>query len=401
MSLRKIAALLAAAGLAVGLIGSGVGAQFTGQVSATENIHVGTFGCIISSYSAGTISTDKTSLVYNAPDITSSAAGSDPLNFTVTSTGSIPVKLQVSQTTPPAPFASLLVAPVADVTLTQGQTHEYDAGMSWTELSNANLGTGIGIVYTINCVEANAAAGTVIFDNTPATLPGNLQSYGAQAYSFNEWGGGVTFAGTARKLSAATVTMSSWACQSGDWTVPFGTTGTCVTTPGATYNVPITFNVYNVNAGKVGSLITSVTQTFAIPYRPSSVAPATCSDGEAWKDAAGNCDHGIAYNAKFTFPAGTTLPDTAIFGVTYNTDTSGYAPIGLSPADALNIAANPGTASAVQASVGTWLPSDTMSYVAPRGASTMVGTSPVANMPTGAGDNFVGAMPAVQITAAN
>jgi hypothetical protein len=31
----------------------------------------------------------------------------------------------------------------------------------------------------------------------------------------------------------------------------------------------------------------------------------------------------------------------------------------------------------------------------------MVGTAPVMNMPTGAGDNFVGQEPAVQITATN
>jgi hypothetical protein len=48
-------------------------------------------------------------------------------------------------------------------------------------------------------------------------------------------------------------------------------TGTCVTTPGDTYNVPITFNVYNVGTGNVvGTQIVSVTQTFAIPYRPSA-----------------------------------------------------------------------------------------------------------------------------------
>ncbi|MGO9178290.1 MAG: hypothetical protein ACLQBX_10775 [Candidatus Limnocylindrales bacterium] len=155
MSLRKVAALLAAFGLMVGLIGigSGVGAQFTASLSATENIHVGSFGCIISGSSAGTISGDQTSVVYNAPDILSSAAGSAPFTFTVKSTGSIPVKLQVSETTPPSPFTSILAAPVADVVLTQNQTHDYDAGLQWTELGMGNLGTGVGIVYTINCVE--------------------------------------------------------------------------------------------------------------------------------------------------------------------------------------------------------------------------------------------------------
>jgi predicted ribosomally synthesized peptide with SipW-like signal peptide len=67
MSLRKIAVLLAAGGLAVGLIGGGVGAQFTDQVQAIQNINVGTFSCIISDGGGGTISADQKSVVYNPP----------------------------------------------------------------------------------------------------------------------------------------------------------------------------------------------------------------------------------------------------------------------------------------------------------------------------------------------
>ena len=48
MSLRKVAALLAAFGLMVGLIANGVGANFTDQVQAIQNINVGTFSCVIS-----------------------------------------------------------------------------------------------------------------------------------------------------------------------------------------------------------------------------------------------------------------------------------------------------------------------------------------------------------------
>jgi hypothetical protein len=183
MSLRKLAGLLAAFGLTVGLIGGGVGAVFEDQVTATENIHVGSFGCIISATTAGAISVDQKSLVYNAADITSSAAGSAPFTFTVKSTGSIPVTLQVTQTTPPTPFTSILAAP-ADVNLSQDGTHDYVAGLQWTELGRANLGTGIGIVYTINCVEVAAAppelpANTYVFnstnaDNEAGTTPGHL-----------------------------------------------------------------------------------------------------------------------------------------------------------------------------------------------------------------------------------
>jgi hypothetical protein len=159
MSLRKVAGLLAGFGLVAGLIGSGVGAVFTDQVTAQENINVGTFGCIISQTTAGTISGDQHSVVYNAPDITSSAPGSAPFTFTVKSTGSIPVKLQVTQTTPSAPFTSILSAPVADVILTQNGTHDYDAGLQWTDLGTANLGTSVSIVYSVSCVENSGGVG--------------------------------------------------------------------------------------------------------------------------------------------------------------------------------------------------------------------------------------------------
>ena len=60
--------------------------------------------------------------------------------------------------------------------------------------------------------------------------------------------------------------MSSWGCESGNW---FG--GNCASTPGDTFQEPITLNIYNVGAGNsVGSLITSETQTFDVPYRPSA-----------------------------------------------------------------------------------------------------------------------------------
>ena len=394
MSIRKLAGLAAGFALAVGLLGSGVSAVFTDQVTAKQNINVGTFSCQIVHATAGDITSGGKSLLFNAGTISSSAASNSPLSFTVKNMGSIPQVLTITPvftaSVGDGKFSDMLGTP-APVALTNGQSATYNGGIQWTTLDDDNLNEAVSVQYTVNCGENGP---TVIFDNHPSTLPTNLPSYGAQAYSFNEWGGGVTFAGTARKLSTATVIMSSWACESGDWTVPFGSPGACTTTPGATYNVPIKFNVYNVDSGNVGTLITSKTQTFAIPYRPSSIAG---NDGKTWNTAG---SHGLAVAITFTF-AGETLPDTAIFGITYQTLSSGYPPLGgtSGPADGLNIAVYPGTDTATQAVVGTWLPDDTHSYVGVRGTSTMIGNAAVANMPTGAGDNFVSQMPAVQIVA--
>lgn len=392
MNLRKLAALLAASGLVVGLIGSGVGAQFYDQVTGNEIINVGTFQCKIIPPSDGTISGDAKSVTYTAPTIMSSAPGSAPFSFTVENTGSIADVLTVSVSAVSSPF-SIIGAPFAPVALAAAGTHTYSTGVSWTALDNSNLGQSGTVTWTVNCGENTPA---VIFDNTASVLPGNLPSYGPEAYAFNEWGPGVTFDGTARKLSTATVTLSSWACETGAWE-----TDNCASTPGDTFSVPITFNVYQVTGSNtVGALITTKTQTFAIPYRPSADASCLGADVGKWKYL-GTCFNGKAVNITFTF-AGEALPNTAIFGITFETRDYGYSPLGTSgPTNSLNIATYPGTGTVTAPSVGTWLPDGQSTYLStgPAGGPAGAFSGPVTHMPTGPLDTFGGYMPAIQVVA--
>ena len=401
MSLRKLAVVLAAFGLVVGAIGSGVGAQFLDSVTGTENISVGTFACQIVSPSDGTIAGDGKSVTYTAPTINSSAAGNAPFSFTVKNTGSINQVLTTAMTSQLGNlggYFSPMPATPSPVTLAAGASQAITTGIQWTELPNDALGRSGSMTWTVTCGEN---APTTIFDNTPAAVPGNLASYGPEAYAFNEWGPGGTFAGTARKLATSTVTMSSWACQSGAWN-----TNDCVTTPGATFSVPITFKVYNVGAGNsVGSVVATKIQTFNIPYRPSADAT-NCTGGNAGKWFNGTtCFNGLANNITFTF-AGETVSNTAIFGITFNTRDYGYTPIGGTggPTDSLNIATYPGTGVETAPSVGTWLPDGHSTYLSTGNAGGPSGpfTGPVTLMPSGdPSDNFAGYMPAVKITATN
>ncbi len=400
MYLRKIAGLLMAFGLVFGLIGSGVGAQFTDQVLAIQHINVGTFACLITDGGGGTVSADQKSVDFTSPTINSSAPGSAPFTFTVKNTGSIGAQLSVSESPVLSPpWSYMPITPSASFPLTAGASQAIGVGVQWSTLSNADLGSSGTVTYTVDCGEANVAgAGTAIFDNTPAVVPSNLASYGPEAYAFNEWGGGVTFAGTARNLATSTVTMSSFTCQTGGWS-----TGDCVSALGSTYNVPITFNVYNVAGSAVGTLITSKTQTFAIPYRPSADPVCVGADAGKWFDGTA-CKNGRASNITFSFPTGTTLPNTAIFGVTFDTDNYGYSHIGgaNAPTNSLNIATYPGNGVNTPALVGSWLPSNVQTYLSSGSVpSTFIGSSLVSNMPTGPADDFVGYMPAVQITATN
>jgi hypothetical protein len=138
--------------------------------------------------------------------------------------------------------------------------------------------------------------------------------------------------------------MSSWGCEFGHWT-----TADCSTTPGATFDIPITLNIYNVGSGSTpGSLITTKTETFAIPYRPSTDT-VNCIDG-AWYDASSDsCFNGKAVNITFTFDGTVVLPDSIVYGVSYNTSNYGPSPIGPAacsptpqgcPYDSLNVGLN-------------------------------------------------------------
>lgn len=162
MTLRKAAALLAAFGLMVGLIGSGVGAVFTDQVTAQENIAVGTFGCGITDATPGATFGDMSgsyyhSVSYEAPPILTSAPGSAPFFFTVKATGTIAAKLHVSSVVSGgAAFSSLLADPVPDVVLNAGDTQTFTAGLQWTELWTADLNTTASVTYTVACSDPTA-----------------------------------------------------------------------------------------------------------------------------------------------------------------------------------------------------------------------------------------------------
>lgn len=164
-----------------------------------------------------------------------------------------------------------------------------------------------------------------IYNTIPNPLPSNVPSLGFQSDHTTEFGELIQFAGTSRKLSQVTIIMSDWALAA-DYP----------TYTGPTWTHPITLNLYNVdNSGPnpaPGTLIATRTQSFAIPWRP---ATPTCDGG--WLAPDGKCDGGISFPCTFDF-YGVTVPDQIIYGVTYNTETFGFNPIGVTgPYISLNL----------------------------------------------------------------
>jgi hypothetical protein len=118
--------------------------------------------------------------------------------------------------------------------------------------------------------------GTIVYDS----IPNPLISSAAQGFAccgVSEFGDGVNLAKLKKNsvLDTVTVAMGSYGCETGSG-------ATCSTTPGATFNVPITLHVYAVGSSPyyVGALLATQTQTFAIPYRPSA-DPTHCTGSNA------------------------------------------------------------------------------------------------------------------------
>lgn len=183
------------------------------------------------------------------------------------------------------------------------------------------------LLFAVAAVTHSAHAGVPIYDSTPAPLPPNIPSVGYQATQTAEFGDLIQFGGTGRTLTQITLVMSDWALAS-----TYGSSS-------PTWNHPITLTLYNVdNSGAnpaPGTIIATQTNTYAIPWRPE--ADPTCPPpSTAWKAPNGNCYNGYAFTITFDF-TGTTVPEQIIYGVAYNTNTWGYAPIGVSgPYESLN-----------------------------------------------------------------
>jgi hypothetical protein len=85
---------------------------------------------------------------------------------------------------------------------------------------------------------------------------------------------------------------------------------------------------------KAKTLLGTLTETFEIPYRPSSDS-VHCPGGQQWYSKSDNqCYHGFAVPVTFDFSdQQISLPSKIAVGVAYNTETAGPSPLGPKPCD--------------------------------------------------------------------
>jgi hypothetical protein len=189
-----------------------------------------------------------------------------------------------------------------------------------------------GFVIAVLCMATPAyAQGTVVYDSIPLPTPPNVVSQGYQCCSVAELGDEILLeADTPRRTGYTTVLMSSWSLHSNYPTMS-----------AAGYTHPITLNIYTDTASALAHLpVKTVTQSFLIPWRPA--ADPTCPNGTAWRAGDGNCYNGFAFKITFDLRSlSYDLPNQFIYGIAYNTNTWGYAPIGApGPYESLNVGLN-------------------------------------------------------------
>jgi hypothetical protein len=177
----------------------------------------------------------------------------------------------------------------------------------------------------VGTATASSPTVTTAYDSIPASVPGNVPSQAFEATQTKEFGDVVRLGPGGRTLNSVRVMMSSWGCEDGGWTT------LCSTTPGATFDHPLTLNIYAVlPGGQPGALLASKTTTFAIPYRPSSDT-VNCTAGRWWNGTA--CFNGLATAVEWDFSSSpVALPGAVVWSVAYNTTHYGSTPIGESAA---------------------------------------------------------------------
>jgi len=193
------------------------------------------------------------------------------------------------------------------------------------------LVSAAAVAVGVLAVPAQAAPNPRVFVSIPDQLPGNVVSQGFEATQTDELGDQIRLAPGKRALKTVTVVMSSFACETGHWS-----DGTCQTTPGARFQEAVTFNLYQENEvtpDLPGTLIASRTKTFNMPYRPSA-DPVQCPDSpNAWYSTRDDdCYNGKAFKIVFNFAQpNLVLPNELVYGIAYNTSTSGNTPDGVRP----------------------------------------------------------------------
>lgn len=158
-----------------------------------------------------------------------------------------------------------------------------------------------------------------VFNNFPPVLPLSFSSlsFGGGVSSLGNY---IKLGGTARKLQSCEVILVTWAraARYPAWAA----------LNAAGYLHPVTITLYSVSPENVITTLTTLTRNIPVPWRPE-----TLPDGSIYPF------NGYAFPASFDFADGISLPEQIMVAVDYDTQSSGFTPIGQrGPYNELNVA---------------------------------------------------------------
>jgi hypothetical protein len=178
------------------------------------------------------------------------------------------------------------------------------------------IACAVGVMVT-NVAAAGAAPARPVYNNlntVPAMVNGatDEDTYSAAPFEF-PFGGMVEFSHRPGVIKSLTADVDSFTCEHGEYQFENCYTGR----PGKKFAYELTANIYEVGAENAeGLLVTSSTERFKLPYRPTTNVK--CPVTPEGKGFGANCDVG-GYLAKVTFkhfaPAA-VLPEKAIITIT-------------------------------------------------------------------------------------
>ena len=195
-----------------------------------------------------------------------------------------------------------------------------------------------------------------VYQNTPDTLELSYQSISFSAQQTWGYGDYIGLAGAARNLESVDVVMVTWA-KAGNYPVLAAADPTG-------WRHPVTLTVYDMNASGVLTFRGEVTREIVVPWRPL-----TLPNGDPYPV------NGFAFKAHFDFPAGLILSGQSMIMVSFNTENTGFAPIGSpGPYNELNVAIGGSTTTGTDIMPGyvLWVRSDSWSYPTRAGAPRFV-----------------------------
>lgn len=179
-------------------------------------------------------------------------------------------------------------------------------------MRNAALAASFTIMAALAIGASAASAREVVYSNlnTVPTVGPRTEATWSQAFTGSA-GGMVEFGGTYRVLKTITAEVDSFRCEKGVYNLE-----NCWSKEGKKFKAELTVKVYNVSGSdERGSLLASMTDTFKLPYRPSTNVECPDIEGEG-KGFGANCYvGGVLASVTFKGFSGVTLPSKAIIEI--------------------------------------------------------------------------------------